>query len=641
MADTATTAPPAVETVNLTIDGKKVTAPKGTLLIVAAQNAGIDIPYFCHHPRLTPAGACRMCLVRVEKMRNMVTACTVPISEGMVVDTVAPEVKEAQRGILEFLLINHPLDCPICDRGGECPLQNMTFQYGPGVTRFIDEKRHYPKAVPISDYVVLDRERCIQCARCTRFTQEISGDGELAIESRGNQAIISPFTPDGFRSKFSGNTVELCPVGALLSRTYRFQSRPWEFHNANSICSMCGVGCNIVVQTRTSEIMRVNARENNDVNEEWTCDTGKFEQYWVNSPDRISKPLLNRASHLVESTWEELMLAVSSALKSASANDPASVAGIGSTRTSNEENYLFQKLFRFGLGSNNIDHRMHKFPIMPMETSIADLGEAKSIVAIGFDPKEYLPVTWLWIYKAISKRGAKFVQVDAVSDPAVSAAIDAGDGTIILTDDKISEADFATLTKKSADSGAKINVLLPNNNSWGAINTGVLPDRLPARAMVSNGARPAYETAWGGAIPAEPGLDTDAILDAAIAGKIKALFIMGNDPVKSHRDPEKVRAALSKIPFVAVADLFMTETAKYADAFIPVCSFAEKEGTFTNIEGRVQPFDRAIEPRGQSRPDWQVLSELLAMVGKPVAVFSPRDVNREIVMLTTNQAVGA
>jgi NADH-quinone oxidoreductase subunit G len=641
MADTATITPPAVELVNLTIDGKKVRAPKGTLLIVAAQNAGIDIPYFCHHPRLTPAGACRMCLVKVEKMNKMQTACTVPISEGMVVDTVAPEVKEAQRGILEFLLINHPLDCPICDRGGECPLQNMTFQYGPGVTRFIDEKRHYPKAVPISDYVVLDRERCIQCARCTRFTQEISGDGELSIESRGNQSIISPFTVDGFRSKFSGNTVELCPVGALLSRTYRFQSRPWEFHNASSICPGCGVGCNIVVQSRTNELMRVNARENNDVNEEWTCDVGKFEQYWVNSPDRVTKPLLNRASHLVESTWEELMVAVSTGLKNAAKSDSNSVAGLAGTKTSNEENFLFQKLFRFGLGSNNIDHRLYKFPIVPMQTSISDIGLAKSIVAVGFDPKEYLPVIWLWIYKAISKGGADYKQVTTVADPAVAAAIAAGNGAIILTDDKITDADLFSLTSKAAATGAKVNVLLPDSNSWGAINQGLLPDQLPSRQLVSNGARPAFESAWGGAIPAEPGLDTDGILDAAIAGKIKALFIMGSNPVKSHPNPDKVSEALSKIPFIVVADLFLTETAKYADAFIPVCSFAEKEGSFTNIEGRIQPFHKAFQPKGQSRPDWQVLSELLAMVGKPVAVFSPLDVSREIELLTATKPAGA
>jgi predicted molibdopterin-dependent oxidoreductase YjgC len=280
---------------------------------------------------------------------------------------------------------------------------------------------------------------------------------------------------------------------------------------------------------------------------------------------------------------------------------------------------------------------MHKFPIAAMETSLAAIGSAKTIVTVGFDPKEYLPVVWLWIFKATSKRGATYRQVSSVDDPFLASAISAGEGTIVLTDDKISDTDYAKLTALSAGSGAKVNVLLPDNNSWGAIKMGVLPNWRPAMQSVSNGSRPAFEAAWGAALPSEPGLDTDGILDAAIAGKIKALYIMGSDPVKSHPDPEKVRLALSKIPFIVVADLFITETAKYAHAFIPVCSFAEKEGSFTNIEGRVQQFERAFLPRGQSRPDWQVLAELMAMVGRPVAVFSPHDVAGEITSLISTK----
>ena len=329
------------------------------------------------------------------------------------------------------------------------------------------------------------------------------------------------------------------------------------------------------------------------------------------------------------------MVAAATGLKTAAKNDPTSVAGLGSTRHSNEESFLFQKLFRYGLGSNNIDHRFYKFPIKPMETSIAAIGSAKAIVAIGFEPKDYLPVVWLWIFKATSKRGATYIKVDSASDPAVASAIAAGEGTIVLTDDKISEADLALLTSSAQETGAKVNVLLPDNNSWGAINMGVLPDSLPTLKSVSNGARPSFETIWGGNIPSEPGLDTDGILDAAIAGKIKALYIMGSNPVKHHPDPEKVKLALSKIPFIVVSDLFFTETAKYADVFLPACSFAEKEGSFTNIEGRVQTFNKALEPKGQSRADWQILSELLAMVGKPVAVFSPLDVSREIELVSS------
>ena len=510
-------------------DGKKVSVPKGTLVITAAFQVGADVPYFCHHPKLTPAGACRMCLVKIEKMNKMQTACTVPVAEGMVVDTVSPEVKQAQQGILEFLLINHPLDCPICDRGGECPLQNMTFQYGPGVTRFIDEKRHFPKPVPISDYVLLDRERCIQCARCTRFTEQISGDGELAIESRGNSAIISPFSATGFQSKFSGNVVELCPVGALLSRPYRFQARPWELHSHDSICSMCGVGCNIAVQTRNNALVRINARENDAINEEWTCDTGKFEQYWVNSDERVLHPMVRRASRMVPATWDEAMAAIVEGFTSAVKSSPTLVGAIGSTRSTNEEQYLLQKLMRHGFGSNNVDHRMHDFPIKPMQTSIADIGVAKRIVAVGFEPKDYLPVVWLWIYKAISKNKASYVKVDSIEDEALASAIVAGYGTIILTSDAISAEDAETLATQCAASGAKLNVLLPDNNSWGAINMGVLPGSLPARQSVSNGARPKYETLWGGPIPDAPGMSTWEMIDAAETGKLRALLVVGSD----------------------------------------------------------------------------------------------------------------
>ncbi len=634
MAET-TTAPvpekPPVELVNLTVDGKKVSVPKGTLVITAAFEAGADIPYFCHHPRLRPAGACRMCLVKIEKMNKIQTACTVPVAEGMVVDTISPEVKQAQNGILEFLLINHPLDCPICDRGGECPLQNMTYQYGPGVTRFIDEKRHFPKAVPISDYVVLDRERCIQCARCTRFTEEISGDGELAIENRGNSSIISPFSPEGFKSKFSGNTIELCPVGALTSRTYRFAARPWEFQSQDSICSMCGVGCNVAVQTRNGELMRVNARLNEDVNEEWTCDKGKFEQYWVNSTDRVKEPLVRYASQLRRMGWDDALAAAAKGLKDAAGANPNSVAGIGSGRCSNEDLYLFQRLFRNALGTNNIDHRMMPFTPQPMQTSIAEVGEAKRIVAIGTQVDDDLPVLWLRIYKAISKGGAQYFRNDDPRSPEVAEAVAAGPGTIVLAWYTLPQADIDFLNAACKASGAKLDVLLPDANSWGAIQMGVLPDRLPALAKVGNGASPTYEKMWGAPLPAEPGLDTRGILEGCVSGAIKALYIMGSDPIAAFPDNNLAERALDAVPFLIVQDLFQTETGKRADVFLPACSFIEKDGSFTNIEGRVQKFKKAIEPRGQSKPDWQIVSELMARLGKPVPYFSPRDVAREIV----------
>ncbi len=629
-----TTDKPPVDMVNLVIDGRPVSVPKGTLVITAAFQAGADIPYFCHHPRLKPAGACRMCLVKIEKMNKIQTACTVPVAEGMVVDTVSPEVKQAQNGILELLLINHPLDCPVCDRGGECPLQNMVYQYGPGVTRFIDEKRHFPKAVPISDYVVLDRERCIQCARCTRFTEEISGDGELAIENRGNASIISPFSPEGFKSKFSGNTIELCPVGALTSRTYRFAARPWEFQSQDSICSMCGVGCNVAVQTRNGELMRVNARLNEDVNEEWTCDKGKFEQYWVNSSDRAKDPLIRAASQLRRTSWDEALAVAGKALKAASAADPDSVAGIGSSRASNEDLYLFQRLFRAALGTNNLDHRMFPFPVMPMQTSIAEVGEAKQIVAIGTQVDDDLPVLWLRIYKAISKNGAHYFRNDDPRSAEVTEAIAAGADTVVLAWYTLPAAELEYMKAACAASGAKLNVLLPDANSWGAIQMGVLPDRLPAMKSVGNGATPKFEALWNAPLPAQPGLDTRGILEGCVSGKIKTLYVMGQDLIADFPDKDLARKALEKVPTLIVQDMFLTETAKMASVFFPACSFIEKDGSFTNIEGRVQKFKKAVEPRGLSKPDWQIISEVLSRLGKPVPYFSPRDIAREIAKVT-------
>ena len=571
-----------------------------------------------------------MCLVKIEKMNKIQTACTVPVAEGMVVDTISPEVKQAQNGILEFLLINHPLDCPVCDRGGECPLQNMVYQYGPGVTRFIDEKRHFPKAVPISDYVVLDRERCIQCARCTRFTEEISGDGELAIENRGNASVISPFSPEGFKSKFSGNTIELCPVGALTSRTYRFAARPWEFQSQDSICSMCGVGCNVAVQTRNGELMRVNARLNEDVNEEWTCDKGKFEQYWVNSTDRIKDPMQRYASQLRKVTWDDALGASAKALKDAAAADPNSVAGIGSSKASNEDLYLFQRLFRSALGTNNLDHRAFPFPILPMQTTIAEVGDAKKIVAVGTQVDDDLPVLWLRIYKAISKGGAEYFCDDNARSAEVAKAIAAGPDTVVLAWYALPAADIEFLKAACAASGAKLNVLLPDSNSWGAIQMGVLPDRLPALKAVGNGATPKLEALWGGPLPAAPGLDTRGILEGCVAGTIKTLYVMGSETLLAFPDQELVQAALTKVAFLIVQDLFMTEIGKQADVFLPACSFIEKDGSFTNIEGRSQKFKKAVEPRGQSKPDWQIVAELMSRLGKPVPYFSPRDVAREI-----------
>ncbi len=355
--------------VTVKIDGIEIEVPDGENVIEAAKRAGVDVPYFCYHPRLSKGDAanCRMCLVEVSMPRKMPdgtevlakmpkpqTACTLPASQGMVIDSKSLQVTKDRRGVLEFLLINHPLDCPICDRGGECPLQNNTLFYGPPTSRYIEEKRHYPKAYPLSANVVFDRERCIHCARCTRFTEDISGDAQLGFLKRGADIEVGTYAHTEFESKFSGNVIELCPVGALLSRTYRFKARPWDLSSQRSVCSNCSNGCNIKIDYRMNALQRVNARVNEAVNEEWTCDKGKFGHDYVSAPTRLQKPLLKKDGQWTPIEWTEAYKLLAEKLKAANGK----VGGIGGARATNEDNYVWQKFFRDVLKTPHLDSRV-------------------------------------------------------------------------------------------------------------------------------------------------------------------------------------------------------------------------------------------------------------------------------------------
>ena len=591
VADQDKAAAAGVELVNLVVDGAPVAVPKGTLVIEAAFRAGSDVPYFCYHPRLTSVGACRMCLASVElemfgqRRASIMATCTIPCSEGMVVKTQTPEVKKAQNGILELLLANHPLDCPICDRGGECPLQNMTITYGPPTSRFTEEKRHYPKAKVISDFVVLDRERCITCMRCTRFADEIAGDGKLDLINRGAQTEIGPFMGASFDSNFSGNTIEICPVGALTSRQFRFKGRPWEVKSVDSICSKCGNGCNIAVGHRLGEIVRINGRINEDINEEWTCDKGKFGHEYVNSDERLTTPLIRDLDgKLQPASWDTALTKIVEALKH---YKPEQIGGIGSTRATLEDNYLFAKLLKTVVGTTNVDHQLHPYPFLPMQTSIAELESAKKIVSVGRKLEDDQPIVYLRVYKATRKNNASWIKAATVAE-----ALPHLDGeTVVLLPHTLSEADYAAV----AATGAKVNLLLPDCNSWGAKKAGV------------------------------DGGEMAQIL----SGNLKMLYIMGSDPVVRYHDPAKAQKAVQQAEFVVVQELFLTETAKLADVVLPAVSFAEKDGTFINIEGREQKIKQAIAPRGDSRPDWRILADLMARLGKPLPYFSARDIYRE------------
>ena len=411
------------ELVHLTIDDIPVAVPPGTLVWAAASQVGIEIPIYCYHPKMPPLGACRMCFVEIEKMpKPPQTACTTPVSEGMIVHTKTDKVIKARKGTLEFLLINHPLDCPICDKGGECDLQDFTLRHGPGGTRFDLYKRHYSKPIPVSDRVMLDRERCILCQRCTRFSSEISMDNGLVMISRGYKMEVGTAPDHAFDSVFSGNTVEMCPVGALTASAYRFKARPWELKRIPSVCNNCSVGCNARIDVRVDKVMRLMSRTNDAIDDGWLCDRGRWGFEFVNSAERLSTPLIRRNGQLEPATWSEAFFMIATRLQEITSKHGAkAIGGIGSTRTTNEETYLFQKLLRDVVGTPNIDHHHGYFPgprdsmtgkPWMMTNSIAEIEQASHIVLIAADPYQRQPILNLRIKKAM-KAGAKISIVNA------------------------------------------------------------------------------------------------------------------------------------------------------------------------------------------------------------------------------------
>src|SRR5579883_778314 len=407
------------ELVNLTIDGQPVSVPKGSVIWAAAQKLGIEVPIYCYHPKMEPLGACRMCFVAVEKMPKLATACTTVVSEGMVVRTDTPAVKKARQGTLEFLLINHPLDCPICDKGGECDLQDFTLRHGPSASRFDLSKRHFQKPIPVSENILLDRERCIACQRCMRFCQTVAMEDGLVMEERGFRTEIGVNPDAPFDSNFSGNVVEMCPVGALTAKSYRFVTRPWELRRTPSVCPGCAVGCNVRVDVRVDRILRLTSRTNDDIDDGWLCDRGRWGYEPVNDPARLRVPLVRRNGELHETTWDAALDLVAEKLKATVVQyGSQAVGGIGSTHTTNEENYLFQKALREGLKTNNIDHYHGRFPAasqgaMPwvFTGTITGIDHAAHIVLLGADPYTRQPVLDLRIKKAL-RNGAKLTVIN-------------------------------------------------------------------------------------------------------------------------------------------------------------------------------------------------------------------------------------
>jgi len=693
-----------VKMINLKINGIEVQAPEGEPVIEAAKRIGVDVPFFCYHPRLSMSegGAnCRMCLVEVAmprknpdgsvvmaKMPKPQTACSLPVSEGMEVQTETESTIKDRKGILEFILINHPLDCPICDRGGECPLQNNTIHYGPPTTRYIEEKRHLPKAFALSEYVVFDRERCIHCARCTRFTTDISGDAQLDFLFRGADMKVGTFEDTTFKSRFSGNVIELCPVGALLSKEYRFKARPWDLMTQRSICTQCSNGCNIKLDYRVGSLQRVNARVNEGINEEWTCDKGKFGMGYVSGDQRIKQPLIRKGNSFVPASWQEANDLIIAELKNAG----HSVGGIGGSKSSNEDLFLFKKFFRETLGVNNIDHRMGPYfgnsPIFGMTDSIVSLETKKSILVLGSNLVDEQPILFLRVRKAWKKRGAKVIEalpsnvnyedlpnhvgefasqrisynpgsekalangialalleiVDLKSSLSaetvalvekavagqtlasasatsgvseqelrnVAAAIVSGSFSILVGELVTANADLENvihaLNNLATVASGNLNVPVTKVNQQGALDLGILPN----------------------ANSDKPGLNTEEMLKAAASGSLKALWLVDGDLVNDFYVRTTAEKALENVGFLIVNAYSMTATASMANVILPMQTVVEGDGTYTNVDHRVQRFFKAFEVSPDIHSAWVIFQQISAQMGHFMPYFSAKDINNEL-----------
>ena len=710
------------EHVTLTIDGQTVSVLKGTLVVEAARQVQNLIPVFCYHPKMAPVGMCRMCVVKIgmpkvdratnkpeldangkpviAMMPRLQTACTTPVSEGMVVVTEDEEVKHAQNGVLESLLTSHPLDCPVCDKGGECPLQNLTMGWGPGKTRFdYNDKVHFEKPIPLGDLIYLDRERCILCARCVRFEDEIAGDPVLGFDNRGRAWQIISKSDPVFDSKFSGNTTDICPVGALTSADFRFKARVWELEPIPTVCNHCPVGCDMTFDMRSNSIKRVMPRENDAVNEIWICDRGRYAHHFVESAARITNPMVRKNGKLQDATWDEALEIVVRQLDGIrSTAGGKAIGGLAGTSLANEDLYAFGRFFRETLGSNNLDHRAGSVLDLPLDdvgaqfgltagTDLGKLGKGTVVLVFGADPEEEAPVHLLRI-KGIHTRGgtiitangrttkldqwaAQKLQFRYGSEAAVLAALLKPFADAVPADGKraalrgfnelqtalkgITNENSASAAGVAVESLQATNELLANaenlvifygrdalaagpnvtgglanllvlSRKAGAANSGVvaLVPGANARGALDLGIRPDRGAGYV-ALP-QAGLSAAQMLEAAQAGKLKALIVAGVDPAGDN--PASI-AALKKVDLLVVHELFMTETAKLADVVLPVLTVAEREGTFTNAERRVQRFRQARRSINNARPDWQIIQSLaLQLTAEAVLVTAGAGADR-------------
>ena len=649
--------------VTLVVDGVEVVAPEGAMLVDAAKRGDVEIPVFCYEPKLgQPVGACRMCLVEIEGIPKLQTACSTPVRDGMVVYTRTDRVHEAQNAVVEFLLVNHPLDCPVCDKGGECPLQDIAMGWGSGRSRMTDPKRHFQKPIPLSPLVRIDRERCILCYRCVRFSQEVAEDEQLQLLDRGDRTFVGTHDDRPYIAPFHGNIIELCPVGALTSEAYRFRARPWDIEDAGSVCTLCPSQCNVKFTVRDERVARVLARDNTEVDDGWLCDKGRFGFQMMASEERITQPMIRRGGSLAPADWDEALEAAAKGLRTAGARTALLAGGA----TSNEEGYLAQRIVRGALGSQHVDSRaggttapalLCALSRPSLGAAVADIDDADSILVLGADLLHQMPILDLRVRKAIRRFGARVAvasdrptSMDGGADEtaryapgdaaafldALAAGLSGSEGapsgpyagpaaevagalrpgrTVVIFSERLARDGAAALERLLACAAA----LELDAQGAGLIE---VPDATNARGLREAGCLPGVAP---GLSEAPAGLDAAGIRDALAADELDAAILMNVNPVRDHPGGPAWAKALSSADFVVSVAMFEDESTKHADVIFPAESHAEKEGTVVHPDGRLQRIRPNIPHPGDARPGWQILAELAARLGDETGIDSAEE----------------
>jgi NADH-quinone oxidoreductase subunit G len=656
---------PEVKMITFSIDGREVQSPENLMLVDAAKYGDVEIPVFCYEPKLgNPVGACRMCLVEIEGIPKLQTGCSTPVKDGMVVHTQNTRVHEAQEAVVEFLLINHPLDCPVCDKGGECPLQDISFGWGGGRSRFIEPKRHFQKPLELSPLIAIDRERCILCYRCVRYSQEVAEDYQLVLQERGAASYVATFDGHPYVAPFSGNIIELCPVGALTSRPYRFRARPWDIEGSGSVCTMCPGQCNVTFTVRDDRVLRVLQRDNAEVDDGWLCDRGRFAYQAIHVDERVTSPMVRgQDGQLVPVSWDRALSEAAAGLTAAG----SAVGALAGSGTTNEEGFLVQRIVREALGSRDLDSQ--RAPVSrdallaisdpALQATVPDLEFAHAVLVLDTEPVDDMAILDLRIRKGVRRNHVKLAIASARpssldanaaasvrfapgAGPAFAAELvsaakgepssddarsivallrEAGEDVVILASERVGVA-LAALADALGlrdRAGAGLLVVPSSANGRGLREVGFLPDAGPGLSPV-----------------AEPGRHAGQIAEAAATGDITALWLLGIDPLRDLPYRLRWEQALSRAATVIAHTNFLTEGIRdHATVVFPAEAYAEKDGTLTHPDGRLQRVRPAIGHSGAGRYGWQVLTDL----GTRVGLHVPRVLTSGIALAQLAQAV--